>query len=189
MPTTLMQLYIFFPTASSSELETAKTELEACVHDIDKRMVRNKLKLNGDKTEIILISAAHRPRPFVDTSNISDGFEVNLSSSVRNIGVLFDEDLSLETHITAICKSCFFHLHNIWKIRKCLSQKACETLVHAFISSKLDFCNSFMYGLPKRLLDKLQLVQNAAARLVSFSCKTDHITSILFYLHWLPGDK
>ena len=64
--------------------------------------------------------------------------------------------------------------------------KTTETLVHAFISSKLDNCNSLLFGLPKKLLDKLQYVQNAAARIITESKKHDHITPILINLHWLP---
>ena len=75
---------------------------------------------------------------------------------------------------------------NIAKIRKYLSQDTCEILVHAFISSKLDHCNSLLHGLPKYLLDRLQAVQNAAARVVTLTPKHDHITPILINLHWLP---
>ena len=80
----------------------------------------------------------------------------------------------------------FLHLRNIAKIRHSLSQKDTEILVHAFISSKLDSCNSLLYGLPQTLIDRLQAVQNCAARLVTRSRKHDHITPILKQLHWLP---
>ena len=163
------QLYITFETSSSDEMELAKFRLESCVSDIDSWMTRNKLKLNTDKTEIAVLSAAHRPRPPIDSLKCCD-HNISSSSSVRDIGVIFDDKMSLENQITSICKSCFFHIKNIWKIRKCISLKACETLVHAFISSKLDFCNSLLYGMPRHLIQRLQQVQNAAARLVS-CCK------------------
>ena len=83
-------------------------------------------------------------------------------------------------------KTCFLHLWNIAKIRDSLSQKGTEILVHAFISSKLDSCNSLLYGLPQSLIDRLQAVQNCAARPVTRSRKHDHITPILKQLHWLP---
>lgn len=78
------------------------------------------------------------------------------------------------------------YIQNIWKIRKYLSFEACETLVHALISSRLDFCNSLLYGLPKSSLQKLQIVQNSAARVISYNRKQDHITPVLYRLHWLP---
>ena len=89
-------------------------------------------------------------------------------------------------HINNICKSSFYHLRNIARIRKYISFKTAETLVHAFITSKLDHCNSVLFGLPKNLIDKLQAVQNAAARLISLTRKHDHITPVLIDLHWLP---
>ena len=86
-----------------------------------------------------------------------------------------------------ICVSCQYHLRNIAKIRKYLSEDTSQILVHAFISSKLDNCNSLLYGLPvKHLLNRLRLIQNTAARIVTLSKRFDHVTPILFKLHWLP---
>ena len=89
-------------------------------------------------------------------------------------------------HINSTCKGAFHHLHSIARIRKYLSVKTTEVLVHAFVTSKLDFCNSLLYGVGKSLLQKLQSVQNAAARLVTCSRKYDHVTPMLKDLHWLP---
>ena len=85
-------------------------------------------------------------------------------SSARNIGVVFDQEMTLVEHVITICKTCFLHLRNIAKIRDSLSQKDTE-LVHAFISSKLDSRNSLLYGLPQSLIDRLEAVQNGASRL------------------------
>lgn len=169
-------------------METAKIKIQACVRDIDRWMVTNRLKLNSDKTEVLVLSAAHRPRPPIGDFQICND-NISPSSAVRNIGVIFDENMSLEKHITSVCKSCFFHIRNISKIRKYLSPQACITLVHAFITSKLDFCNSLLYGLPKSPIQKLQHVQNAAARVVSLSRKYDHITPVLYRLNWLPVEQ
>ena len=83
-------------------------------------------------------------------------------------------------------KSSFFHLRNISKIRKYLTKESLKVLIHAFVTSKLDYCNSLLYGLPKSLLRKLQSVQNSAARIITLSRKYDHITPVLTQLHWLP---
>ena len=182
------QLYITFETSSLQEMEQAKRKVEACVYDIDNWMTTNKLKLNTDKTEVLLLSAAHRPRPSFESLRCGS-LDISPKSTVRNIGVIFDEKVSLENQITSLCKSCFFHIKNIWKIRKFISYEACETLVHAFISSRLDFCNSILYGLPKYQIQKLQRVQNAAGRLVSGSHKYEHITPVLKRLHWLPVEQ
>ena len=104
----------------------------------------------------------------------------------RNIGFVFDSTMSMLPHVNSVCKSAFYHLRNISRIRKLLSTKTTETLVHAFITSKLDHCNSLLYKVPKYVIKKLQSVQNAAARLITGSRRYDHISLILFDLHWLP---
>ena len=94
--------------------------------------------------------------------------------------------MSMLPHVKFVCKTALYHLRNIARIRKFLSVKTTEILVHAFVSSKLDYCNSLLYNIPKYVLNKLQFVQNAAARLITCSRKYDHITPILIDLHWLP---
>ena len=90
--------------------------------------------------------------------------------------------------VTAICKSAFYHLRKISLIRKYLTVDAAQLLVQALVTSKLDYCNSLLYGSPKYLIKQLQRVQNAAARVVTVSPKFYHITPVLKNLHWLPID-
>ena len=80
----------------------------------------------------------------------------------------------------------FYYLYNTRHIRKYLSRSSTETLIHAFITSRLDYCNSLLYGLPKYQLSKLQRVMNSSARLVYCAPKSCHITPLLRELHWLP---
>ena len=108
------------------------------------------------------------------------------SPKASNIGVLFDESLSMVPQVTATCKSSFYHLRKISLIRKYLTFDAAQLLVHALVTSKLDDCNLLLYGLPKNVIKQLQRVQNAAARVVTVSPKFCHITPILVNLHWLP---
>ena len=89
-------------------------------------------------------------------------------------------------HITKACKSAYYHLHNIRRIRNYLTDGATKTLIHAFVTSQIDYCNSLMNGLPAHLIKKLQRVQNTAARLVYKLRKYDHISPALRTLHWLP---
>ena len=86
-------------------------------------------------------------------------------------------------HVNNVCKSAYYHLRNISRIRKYLSTQTTEILIHAIITSKLDHCNSLLYNVAKNVIEKLQLVQNAAARLITPSRKCDHITPILLVLH------
>ena len=85
-----------------------------------------------------------------------------------------------------VCQASLYHLRNISKIRRYLSQETTEILIHAYITSKLDNCNSLLYGLPTYMINKLQIIQNAAARILTFTKKTNHITPVLCKLHWLP---
>ena len=89
-------------------------------------------------------------------------------------------------HVNNVCKSAFYHLRTILRIRKYVSTQTTEILIHAFVTSKLDHCNSLLYNVPKNVIKKLQSVQNAAARLITRSRKCHHITPILLDLHWLP---
>ena len=101
-------------------------------------------------------------------------------------GVTRDSFMNMEEHIGNICKASYIQLRNIRSIRNIISKDNLITVVHAFITSRLDYCNSLLYGLPDCQLDKLQRIQNIAARIVSGAKKYDHITPVLKTLHWLP---
>ena len=94
--------------------------------------------------------------------------------------------MSFDHHIKHLCKSLVCHFRNLFRIRKYLNKESADTVVHAFITSKLDYCNSLFYGLPNYQLRKLQLLQNMAARFVTGARKFDHISPLLEKLHWLP---
>ena len=86
-------------------------------------------------------------------------------------------------------KAAFYHIYNIRQIRKYLNKESTERMVHVFITNKLDYCNSLMYGLPNSQTQKLQRVQNAAAKIISGARTYEHVTPSLRELHWLPVKK
>ena len=96
-------------------------------------MVCNRLKLNDEKTEPLVLSAQHRPRQEVNHLHVSNE-RIQPSTSARNIGVIFDNYMSLEQHVAGVFKARFFHLRNISRIRNCLSKHDTEVLVHALIT-------------------------------------------------------
>jgi len=102
------------------------------------------------------------------------------------VGVNIDGQLTMADHVSALRRSCLFQLRQLRMVRSSLTLEAANTLVHAFVSSRLDYCNSLLYGISDGLLAKLQTVQNAAARIVTGTRKFDHITPVLHQLHWLP---
>lgn len=126
-----------------------------------------------------------RSKVELSTINISD-CEVSASSVMRNLGSWFDETTTMDEHIRVICKACYFHLHNIAAVRDMLTRDAAEKLIHAFITSRLDNCNSLLINITAFQLRKLQRVQNTAARIVTRRNKRDSISAILRQLHWLP---
>ena len=105
---------------------------------------------------------------------------------VRDLGVVVDENLACDRHVAKVCSTGFFHLRNIMRIRKYLTHDAVCSVIHAFITSHIDYCNSLLGGLPSHLIKKVQRLQNAAARVVFNLKKHDHITLSLQQLHWLP---
>ena len=111
-----MQLYVTFETSSLNDMKLWKCRLEACVREIDTWVLLNKLKLNKDKTELRVISSLHRARPPLSHIHVCDE-RVLASPRAGNIGVLFDESLSMVPQVTAMCKSAFYHLRKIRLIR------------------------------------------------------------------------
>ena len=169
------QLYFSFKLHDRA---AAVQAIESCLNDIDAWMLANMLKLNRDKTELLVIGPKHKVNPPIKGIHVADEY-IEVSNNAGNIGVIFDSHLNLDKNVMNTCKRAFYHLRNIAKIRNCLSQDNSETLVHAFISSKLDF----------PVIDTLQYVQNCAARLVTRTRSSERITPVLGRLHWLTVRK
>jgi hypothetical protein len=145
----------------------------------------NFLKLNDNKTELLVLSSKHQDEPTLDSVNIGND-KIASTKQARNIGVVFDSKMTLTTHVNSMTSKAFWQIRNLSQIRKYLDKEASEVFVHAFITSRLDYCNSLLYGLPNVLVKKLQHVQNTAARVVTLTRRREHITPVLKYLHWLP---
>lgn len=110
----------------------------------------------------------------------------SIQSSLQNLGVVFDSAMSLKHHTKELVRNCFFQLRNISKLRTLLSKVELEMIIHAFISSRSDYCDSLFTCLTQKELHRLQAVQNSAARLLTHTSKRAHITLVLAELHWLP---
>ena len=158
------QIYVSFKPGPDGE-SAAMLKMEACAKEIYGWMACNRLKLNR---EFLVIHAKHRPRPSMCDIKIA-GVRVVPTESARNIGVMFNDVMNHEHQVQNICKVAFFHIRNLSQIRKCLTQKDTETLVHAFVTSKLDNCNSLLAELSQYLLDKVQRVQCCCASRLPYS--------------------
>ena len=107
--------------------------------------------------------------------------------STRNLGFIFDKDLSAKQHISSVCKTSYFQIRQLPQVRSSLDTNSAIILANSLVSSKLDYCNSLCYNLPATSLDRLQKVQNALVRVIVPSVRRHHhITPTLIKLHWLP---
>jgi hypothetical protein len=178
------QLYCYFDVKSEEEAVESTEKIENCVKDIQEWMTQVRLKLNDEKTEFLVISAPSytiRDLQFKAGVNI-----IQRSKSCRNLGVIFDSHLNMKQHISKVRQTSFFHLRNISAIRKYISTDSCEKLIHAFVTSKLDYCNSLLINLSKCELSRLQKVQNVAARIVTRDNASQCAIPLFLSLHWLP---
>ena len=152
------RLYI---SMSQSNGATALQDLTFCIQDIMSCNVSNMLKCNPKKTQIIHFSSRFSPAEPVPSIKVGD-CSITLNNEVKDLGVTLDRHLTFKTHINNICLSASRSIHHIGKIRNFLSRSATERLIHVFVSSKLDYCNSILHGLPSYELEKLQQLQNTA---------------------------
>ena len=176
------QIYI---TMSPGDRVAAVNSLRECLMDVKSWSTTNRLRLNEDKSELIHFSSQFRSTDPLAGLTTQDGV-IKTSECVRDLGFTLDKHLTLKHHITNICKSASWGIFKIGKIRRLLDQSSAERLVHAFVSSHLDYCNSLLAGLPLSHISPLQRIQNSAARLVTLRRKHDHISPVLRSLHWLP---
>ena len=180
------QLYFSFCPSDSTEELDALASMERCIADVRAWMTEDKLMLNDDKTEFLIIGSRRQlSKVSISSIRVCEA-DISPTPVAQNLGSWFDSCMNMDTHITKTCISAFFYLYNIRHIRKYLNIECTEKLVHAFVTSRLDYCNSLLYGVPDYQIRKLQRVMNASARLIFCMPKFCHITPILKELHWLP---
>ncbi|XP_053112476.1 uncharacterized protein LOC128327575 [Hemicordylus capensis] len=147
-------------------------------------MWANKLKLNPDKTEVLLVSRrANRDEEILP---VLDGVALPLKEQVRSLWVLLDPALLLGAQVEAVARGAFARLQLVHQLCPFLEKADLATVTHALVTSQLDYCNTLYVGLPLKNIQKLQLVQNAAARVLTGAAWWEHITPILKELPWLP---
>ena len=170
---------------NNNENDVCET-LNNCVIEIKNWMIANLLQLNTDKTELNIFGTRQMLLNLRKTNCNIAGDIIDVTSRAKNLGVIFDNTLSMNGHINLICRKSFNDIRNISTIRKFLTLNATKVIVQALVCSRIDFNNSLYYGLPQKQILRLQRIQNCAARLIFWKRKFDHITPCLIERHWLP---
>ncbi len=153
---------------------TVAARISGCLENISAWMKEHHLQLNLTNTELLVFPAT--PALQHDFTFQLGPSTITPSSSVRNLGVIFDDQLTFKDHIAKTLQVCIAqHQKN-----------QAQLLVQALVISRLDYCNALLAGLPSNTIKPLQMIQNAAARLVFNEPKRAHVTPLFISLHWLP---
>jgi hypothetical protein len=182
------ELYISFNPDPASCAVAVKS-LEDCCLSVTSWMVENRLKLNDDKT-VAILCGSHAKIKTIKLEVIKVGTaEITLSDCVKDLGLFIDSKLSMTAHISSVVRACSMQLRAFGQLRPHLNKETANAVAVSLVLSRLDYCNSCLWGIPKKQIERLQKVQNNAARIVSLVERSAHITPILQDLHWLPVQK
>ena len=144
-------------------------KVASCIEEIDRWMSSNRLKLNSEKKQFIWLGSRQQlSKVGVDHIHLGN-HAVTAQSTVCNLGIHLVGQLTMKVHVQRICQTSFYQLWQLWQlwsVRRSLSVNACTALVHAFVTSRLDYCNSLLAGIGDGLIDQLQTVMQVTARLV-----------------------
>ena len=179
------QIYIHSEDNPEAHRE-ATDKLQRCIADICEWMKMNALKLNEEKTVFIMFS--RNKTPVHDTTKAGNN-DAAAQDTVKILGVTLDRNMTLERQVINTCKSIHMNIRKIRHIRPYLTDYAVRTLVQTTVTVRLDYCNSLYNGLTVGTMKKLQIAQNAGARLISATLRDEHVSGILRVLHRLPATK
>ena len=171
--------------ALSFQYSVIKDDVPKCMKMITRWMNKMFLKINPDKTEILLLYPEWMEDSVIVRGVIIDEQCIRFSKYVKNVGLWLDGNLNFDHHVNKIVAHCYKLLKDVGRVRSVLSRKHTEMLVHAVTSSRLDYCNSVLFKMNKSNLNKLQKVQNSAARIVVRKRRRESISATLNELHWL----
>ena len=149
--------------------------LQTVLDDLHQWMQSNLLKLNPDKIQYIWLGNRYQLQKMDHQLLFARFPEVVFQDSVIDLGVTLDRELTMSTHVGNTCRSGFYHLRQLCLIRRHLTDEMAATLVHAFVLTRIDYCNAVLVGTTKQQLNRLQMVLNTAARLLLRIPKFGHI--------------
>ena len=178
-----LQLQMSAPPDRISELLHS---MQSCISDVKARATANMLKLNDNKTELMLVTSKRTKHLHSLPTSITIGnAQIPFKKSVKNFGFTLDCHLTMNAHVSNIARICYFELRRLASIRRFLTSTATATLVSASVLSRIDYCNSLLFGSTQDVTSHLQRIQNYAARVILRLPKSSSITIHLKSLHWL----
>lgn len=181
------QLYAAVRSGADNE---SIRNLEACTCAVRDWFARNGMLLNPDKSEVLLIATPSVAETFAEGSGVAvAGSNITFSVKLKSLGVTLDRTLSFDEHVRNIVKASNFHIKALRHIRPLLDKSVANTIACSIVSTRIDYCNSLLYGTSKTNLVKLQRIQNSLCRVVAGTRRREHITPVLKNLHWLPVEQ
>ena len=162
-----------------------------CIADVEAWCRYRGLKLNGDKSEVLWLGTRQQIAKLspADKDLVLPTGTLSATNNARNLGVIIDENLTFDVHARACSRACFYHLRLIRQVRPFLDEPAMRQLVQAFVTSRLDYCNALFANSTVAVRQRLQRIQNSAARLIRAQPAYTRSAPLLQSLHWLPVDK
>ena len=179
-----IQLQMSAPPYRVSELLHS---MQSCIGDFKAWATANMLKLNDNKTELMLVTSKRNKHLHSLPTSITIGnAQIPFKQSVKNLGFTLDCHLTMNAHVSNIAPTCYFELCRLASIRRFMISTATATLVSAFVLSRIDYCNPLLFGSTHDVTSHLQQIQNYAARVILCLPNLSSITTHLKSLHWLP---
>ena len=179
-------------TSSYTSALRSATQTKSCrscsgLKSASQGFIQNKLLINDLKTEFIVIVSPQQEGKFtIPGIRVGDSL-ILPTNQVHNLGIVFKEHLNMQAEINSICHSVYLHLCNIGQVCSVLSQEVTQRLIHAFITSYVDCCNTLLDKVSQSLTDKLQWILNSAARILILAyTQVAHMTPVCRELYWLP---
>ena len=174
-------------SASPDRIPELLHSMQSCISDVKDWETSNMLKLNDNKTELMLVTSKRTKHLHSLPTSITIGnAQIPFKNSVKNFGLTLDCHLTMNAHVSKIARTCYFELRRLASIRRFLKSTATATLVSAFVLSRIDYCNSLLFGSTHDVTYQLQRIQNYAARVILCLPMSSSITIHLKSLHWLP---
>ena len=173
-------------TTSVDDAALAVDRLAGCVADVGAWTSSSRLRLNSSKTQVMWLGHKNQVDKIDIRSVPMMSSTVVVVDSARDLGVVIDSRLTMSDQVAALCRASYYQLRQLRPVARSLPEESAKTLVQAFISCRLDYCNALLYGINDHLFRRLQSVQNAAARFLTGTSRRDHISPVLRRLHWLP---